>query len=273
MFPNENTAYVARVADQPSSTGSLIYNTIYRELGLNALYLQMNSIPAMELATGIRSLRLRGCTVVGVNARDVLPFLDTLDVHAERAGAVNTIVNDSGRLIGYKTDGPALLDALAGATALKGKDIVVLGAGKLVKELGLVLDGTGVRSVTIYNRNKEKGLDRCRETGFSYGGEIQHLTDAAGDIFVNASDVGAAWCKVSDLFPLPFIDRFEVIMDVTFKPTTTSLQENAASLGKIVVPGVQMFALQGKRQIDLYFGAKASETRLRELIRKEFEGA
>jgi len=197
-------------------------------------------------------------------------LLDDLDPHAREVGAVNTVVNEDGFWKGYKTDGPALLDVLSEAAALSGRRIVVLGAGKLVRELAIVLRHSRVSQVQVYNRDEEKGAALCREVGFQFMGGPSELSRADGDIFINATDVGALWCETKDVFPEEMVKRFDVVMDVTFKPTRTALGDKAVALGKTFVPGWRMFAYQGFRQVKLYLGVEPSINRLCELILQEF---
>lgn len=270
MFPNGDTTYIGRVADKRSSRASAIYNTIYQEMGLNALFLQFGSTDSASVASSLKGLGFRGSVVVGCHAKGILPYLDEVDDHARRAGSVNTLVVNDMILRGYKTDGPALIDSIEEVTTLNGKRVVILGAGKLVREISYLLLLKQVREVIIYNRTIEKAKQLCSDTGFTLGGSVADLAAASGDVFINATDVGAAWCDTKDVFPLGFVDRFHVVMDVTFTPFSTRLQENATRLEKIVVPGWRMFAHQGARQTALFFGVQPPLDRLCELIKAEF---
>jgi shikimate dehydrogenase len=272
MFANSKTLLVCRVRDEANDVGSHIYNSIYQELGLNAVYLQFGTKDSKGFADALRTLNFSGCTVVGSHSKNIIPYLDELDPHAEKIGHINTLTNRNGHLKGYKTDGSGLIDAIQEVTSIEGKKVVVLGAGALTKELSYLLPSSKPRSVTIYNRTEDKARKLCESSNFSFGGGTQELLQAEGDIFINATDVGANFCDTKDIFPEEFIKKFETIADVTYLPFSTPLQEKAGKLKKKVVPGWRMFAHQGARQVKLYVGANASIDRLCELIKEEFGG-
>ena len=270
FIPDDKTIFIGRVNDKRNGTGSTIYNTLYREMGLNAVYLQFESNDSESFAKGLRALGIKGCTVVGTHSKAIIPYLDDLDSHAEAVGSVNTVVNDNGKLCGYKTDGPALIAAIKEKTTLKRKKIVMLGAGKLGKEVLLRLKHENPSEVIIFNRTIEKGEALGKEFDVRFGGSIDAMYDESGDIFINATHVGAAFCDTKDIFPEDFLQNFDLIMDVTFIPFSTPLQDKASKLGKIVIPGWRMFAYQGMRQVELYTGQVPSIERLCELIKEEF---
>lgn len=269
MIPNDETILIGRVANQKSNTGSYIYNTLYRELGANALYLQFGTEDSEGFLQCLRNLNFRGCTVVGKHSQAILPFLDDVAGHAKHVAAVNTIVNDNGKWTGYKTDGPAMILAIKELTTIKGKNVVILGAGKIVKELSYLIFTESPSMVTVFNRTLKNLELVTAGSHYIAGGGLEELMNASGDIFINATDIGASPADLN-FFSEDFINRFSVIFDATFKPFTTPLQEKAKKLGKIVIPGWKMFAYQGFQQVEYYLQIRPSINRLSELIREEF---
>ena len=264
------TQYVARLSDQRSDTGSTIYNRLYAELGLNAIYLQFGGVAPEAFCSALRALDFRGATVVGSYSRSVLPFLDGLDQHAESVGAVNSLVYADGGLNGYKTDGPALVDSLAEITEIQGKAIVIVGAGKLAREFGIVLGARGLspKSVDVFNRTRAKADALAAEFGWN-AHELADVEGSEGDILMNVSDLGASWCETAWDWPQDLVARFDAVVDVTFRPLTSRLVEDAKRLGKAVVDGADMFTRQGARQVELYLGVSPEKARLRQLVLEE----
>lgn len=112
---------------------------------------------AEKLSFAINKLRQPqnlGANVTTPYKEAVLLFLDEVDNFASFAGAVNTIVNRDGRLVGCNTDGHGFLRALRQDAKFEpgNKWAVVLGAGGAARAVSLVLLREGVSSLTIANR-------------------------------------------------------------------------------------------------------------------------
>jgi shikimate dehydrogenase len=110
------------------SLSPIIHNGAFRRMGLNAAYLAFEVKNLEEALQGIKGLGLRGVSVTIPYKTEVIPFLDEVDGVAGKINAVNTIVNEGGRLIGYNTDGCGALEALEENIDLKKKKILILGA-------------------------------------------------------------------------------------------------------------------------------------------------
>ena len=117
---------------------------------LDVQYHARETEPA-KLETAVE--QLRRSTVLGANVtvpykEKVIPLLDELGELAERIGAVNTIANRDGRLIGYNTDATGFLKALRqqGRFEPSGKRVVLIGAGGVARAAGFMLTKAGVCS-------------------------------------------------------------------------------------------------------------------------------
>src|ERR1700688_4199915 len=96
----------------PVSTGAAMHLAGYRALGLAFTYVPFKVTDLAGALTGMRALGIRGFGVSMPFKQDVVPLLDALDPLAARIGAVNTVVNDGGRLTGYNTDALGAVRAL-----------------------------------------------------------------------------------------------------------------------------------------------------------------
>src|SRR4030043_936566 len=119
----------------------ILHNGAFKRLGRNAVYLAFEVKYLEEALKGIRGLGLKGVSVTIPFKTDVIPFLDKVEGLAKKIGAVNTIVNRGGRLIGYNTDCDGALEALEEKMNLRGKRIVFLGAGGAARAIGFCLKG------------------------------------------------------------------------------------------------------------------------------------
>ncbi|NCC36600.1 MAG: hypothetical protein EOM24_31995 [Chloroflexia bacterium] len=98
-------------------------------MGLNYCYVAFNVTSVSDAIIGMRALNIRGFSVTIPHKLEVMKYLDEIDDVAQRIGAVNTIVNSSGKLKGYNTDWQGLVRCIEGHTTLAGKRISLLGAG------------------------------------------------------------------------------------------------------------------------------------------------
>ena len=103
------------------SLSPVMHNAAFSERDLNAVYLAFETRDIEGCLKGIKALGIRGMSVTMPHKSAVIPFLDEVDGLAERLGAVNTIVNDEGRLFGCNTDAVGALKALEEKTELSGK--------------------------------------------------------------------------------------------------------------------------------------------------------
>ena len=85
-----------------------------------------------------------------------MEYLDEVDETAASIGAVNTIVNNNGKLTGYNTDCRGAIAALMTQTTIQGKSIALIGAGGAARAIGFGLVTAGGR-VTILNRSRTSG--------------------------------------------------------------------------------------------------------------------
>ena len=117
------------------SLSPAIHNAAFEAMGLNFVYVAFSVTDVAGCLAGMRALPgFRGMSVTIPHKRAVMRHLDSISPMAERVGAVNTIINDGGRLSGDTTDGPGTLRAFAEAgITLAGKRILFLGAGGAVR--------------------------------------------------------------------------------------------------------------------------------------------
>ncbi len=145
------------------SRSPAMQNAAFAALGIDAHY-DLWPTPLETLPGRVASLRMPevwGANVTIPHKRAVMPLLDEIALTATRVGAVNTIVNVNGRLVGHNTDVGGLVEALREAgyagfeTGWSGAGGVVLGAGGAARAAIIALWQQGARTVHIAARNGE----------------------------------------------------------------------------------------------------------------------
>lgn len=235
-----------------------MHNAAFRDIGLNYCYVPflvhpdslVNAVPA------IKALNLAGVNVTVPHKEKVIPLLDEVNQEAAFIGAVNTIVNSDGRLIGYNTDGRGFMQSLAEKNiSLEGKDVVIVGAGGASRAISYyICQKAG--SLSIYDIDKEK-LEKLVKDLQQISKSVSTLTKTTGldrfHIIINATPLGL---KEED--PLPFdasqLSKEQVICDLVYKKTR--LMEEASKKGCVNLHGLGMLLWQGVLAFELWTGIR-----------------
>ncbi len=145
------------------SVSPAMHNAAYSEANLNYIYIAFK-IGKNTLKTaleGLKALNVKGINVTIPHKVSVIPFLDELDEKAKMIGAVNTIVNQDGKLKGFNTDGVGALKALT-IERVKGKNIVILGAGGAARAIAYTL-ARRCSKLVLLNRTSSKAKQLAEE--------------------------------------------------------------------------------------------------------------
>jgi len=240
----------------------IMHNTAFEVTGVNAIYLAFETKDAEGCVRGMRALGIKGMSVALPFKSEVLPYLDDVDGMAEKIGAVNTIVNNNGRLIGYNTDALGALKALQDVVDLSGMSCLLVGAGGAARAIGFVLREEGVR-LTVANRSPERGMELARslQSPFVPLGDLRGI-DA--DILIQTTSVGMY--PHTDQCPIPedLIKGDVVVMDIIYNPIETRVLKVARAHGSKTINGLSMFINQGAEQFRLWTGL---EPPLREMTK------
>lgn len=193
----------------------------------------------------------------------IMPLLDEIVPAARAIGAVNTVVNRGGRLIGHNTD----VTGFGGALRLEagfdpaGKRVALLGAGGAARGVLKGLVDAGAAHVTIANRTLERAQHLARELGQGRahavaldGDELRHVLPTC-HLLVNATSVGMhAPAAPADPAALP---PHAVVYDVIYTPAETELLRLARARGLPAYNGLSMLVYQGGDAFELFTGRPA----------------
>ncbi len=235
-----------------------MHNAAFKELGLNYCYVPFLVHPDyLENAVkAIKALNLSGVNVTVPHKEKVVPLLDEINEEASFIGAVNTIVNSGGRLIGYNTDGRGFMQSLSeNGVSVEGKDIVIIGAGGASRAISYYLSQKA-KILYLYDIDKDKveklvyDLKKIRST-------VSTIDDVSGidrfHIIINATPLGL---KKED--PLPFnislLTKKQTVCDLIYKKTR--LLEQAEKKGCVTLDGLGMLLWQGVFAFELWTGKK-----------------
>ncbi|HEX5797088.1 MAG TPA: shikimate dehydrogenase, partial [Candidatus Saccharimonadales bacterium] len=249
------------------SLSPLIHNYGYKLLDIDDEFEYVaEKVTAEELKDFIIRIREENITGVSLTMPHkelVLSILNKLDKTAKQIGAVNTIVNENGNLIGYNTDWQGAVKPLEKLTSLKHKRAAIIGAGGTAKAFVYGLSQAGCE-VTVYNRTASKAKELAEKFGCAYAGldKIGKIKEA--DIICNTTSVGMD--EEKSPIDSSLISPHQIIFDVVYSPLETKLIKDAKAKGAKTIYGIEMLLHQAFEQFKLFTGKDAPEESMREYL-------
>ena len=249
---NRETRLCISLSARPGDFGTRLHNFLYARLQLNYVYKAFATRDLPGAVAGMRALGIRGSAVSMPFKEAVMAHLDRIDPAAARIGAVNTIVNDEGTLVGLNTDYLAIRRLFADRAVPAEARIAVFGSGGMAKAIGAALADSGYRQIAIVARNEKTGRALAERHGGRWLPDWPAGVDF--DVLVNASPVGMA--PQADQCPCPeaVIASARYVVDAVSIPVRTRLIQAAERLGKNTVTGFEITVLQSLEQFKLYTG-------------------
>ena len=239
-----------------STVSPIMHNAGFVHLGLDYVYVAFEPEDIAAAVLALRALDIRGSSVSKPFKEAILPFLDDLDDTARAIGAVNTVHNDRGRLVGYNSDWVGALRALREVTEIRAKRVAILGAGGAARAVAYALKEQHA-AVTVFNRSVDRASRLAADLGVLSGGALSDFSPEHFDILVNATSVGfTPHSSESPLDPRQ-LDGHLVVLDAVFNPARTKLLDDAKQHGATTISGLRMLVHQGAFQFELFTAAEA----------------
>jgi shikimate dehydrogenase len=261
------------------SKSPIMLNRAFEEAGLNAAYVAFHIGPGQlkDAVGGIRALQFRGVNVTIPHKVEVMDYIDEISEGARIIGAVNTIVNDNGRLIGHNTDGIGYVRSLKEETGidLKGKKVLMVGAGGAARGVGYALAQEGAEHIYIANRTREKAVELAQsmsEFTATSGMSLDELAEVAGDVGLIVNNTSVGMHPHVDAVPMDttLIREHVVVSDLVYNPIITRFLREAQSRGAAIHSGLGMFIYQGAYAFEYWTGTPAPVAAMRQVVIDSF---
>ena len=268
------------------SKSPVLHNISLEAAGLDACYvpLLVNDIGEFLSTPLFTSDSFMGFSVTIPHKELAVMWCEELDPVAKKIGAVNTLVRlPGGNFKGYNTDYSAAITTIERAyaahlsgntcdteTVLRGKTIIVVGAGGAARGLAFGAAFKGAGRIIIANRS----FERAQALALACGGEAVTLDDirsgaVKGDVLANTTSLGMYPDSV-DITPVPKealqAAGFKVVFDAVYNPLETRLLREAKECGCTQASGLDMFVGQAAQQFELFTGKKAAEALMRKAV-------
>ncbi|MBQ8519527.1 MAG: shikimate dehydrogenase [Agathobacter sp.] len=280
-----HTRLLALIGSPVGHSGSpAMYNYSFEKLGLDYAYVafDVKEDGVKEALNAMRLFNMRGMNVTMPDKVEAARYMDELSPAAQIIGAVNTIVNEDGKLIGHMTDGEGFVNNLKDhGVSIVGKKMVVAGGGGAATAIQVQCALDGAKEITIFNK-KDSFFARTLATAEKIKAAVptcvvnvydiddadklkDELADA--DIFVNATIVGMKPMEDQSIIKdTSWLRTDLVVADIVYNPEETKLLREAKAAGCTCVGGKGMLVWQGASAFQLYTGMEMPVEDVKELL-------
>lgn len=251
------------------SLSPIMHNAAFRHLKIDAVYVafKVEKGKLESAIKGMRSLGIHGMNVTMPHKTAVIDYLDEVDPAAKFVGAVNTVLNNEGKLVGFNTDGVGAIKALKEkGVKPKGKKFLLLGAGgagraiafQLAREADelIILNRDAYKARLLADTLQKKFDNKIVGSGLSYDMLKKRLRDV--DVLINATPVGMYPHHDDETLVEKDLLRPELtVMDIVYDPIETRLLKDAKSVGAKVIHGTEMLVFQGAASFEIWWNQPA----------------
>jgi shikimate dehydrogenase len=259
-----------------------MHNAAFKKLGLDACYVPFRVQPSRlrDAVKAVVPLGLCGLNITVPHKENVIAGLDQLSEEARLIGAVNTIEVRDGSLIGHNTDGRGFIRSLRDEARFdpKGETVLIVGSGGAARAVGFCLALAKAGKIALYDVDAGKAAalarDIRRKTGIvAEALSARFLVPVAEEArcVINATPLGL---KKND--PLPFgkelIRPHHLVCDLVYNPPETALLRAAKARGARRLPGIGMLLYQGVIAFELWTGAKAPVSAMKNALARQIAG-
>lgn len=261
FLPGLTGCFAQPVAENPTV---VMVEAAYRHHGLHFRYVNCEIAPEdlKDAVKGAKAMGWRGFNCSLPHKVAVIEFLDEVGASAAVIGAVNTVINQDGRLIGENTDGKGFVKGLSEVTSPVGKRVVLFGAGGAARAVGVEMALAGASHIIVVNRGKERGTDLVNllnnktptQAVYEAWDTIYSIPEDT-DIVINVTSLGL-YPNVDEKLAINFdtLKTNMVVADGIPNPPRTHLIREAERRGCATVDGLEMLVNQGVIGIKYWTG-------------------
>lgn len=283
MEINGHTQMLCLIGSPVGHSGSpVMYNYSFQKLGIDCAYLafDIKEEQTEEAFKALRLLNVKGFNITMPCKTAALHCCDELSKAAELIGAVNTVVNENGRLIGHNTDGMGWVrNCRENGVEITGKKMTIAGSGGAATAIEITCALEGIREMSIFAlkdsfyANAQATVEKIRANVPDCVVNLYDLADkekfyqeiAGSDIFANATRVGMKPMDGQSLIEDMSVFRKDlVVADVVYNPKVTKLLADARAAGCKTIGGQGMLLWQGAVAFKLYTGQEMPAKEVRE---------
>ena len=241
-----------------------IHNAAFRQLGLDHTYIAYR-IPAGELSAGIgalKKIKISGFNVTIPHKIEMMKFLDEMDTTCKVIGAVNTVLNEDGKLKGYNTDMIGFLDPIKKRNlTIKDSQVMLLGAGGAARAIITGMVKEKASKITIVNRTLENAK-KISEFAKKIGGNVDVVSlqeanelNSEHKFIINSTPIGMK--DEPSPISADSINENSIVYDIVYQPMNTDLIKKSKENGATVIYGYEMLLSQAACSFEIWHKTEA----------------
>lgn len=241
-----------------------MHNCAFKELKINDVYLafELKENQFSDFIRSVKTLNIKGFNVSMPYKTKIIPYLDELTESAKLCGAVNTVKNRDGYLVGHITDGEGLYNAILNkGWHVESEKIVVLGAGGAANAIIVQLACQGAKEIVVYNRSdkaKIREFNKCLKSNIMLKlFDEEKLKNDLKDAYMLIHTTSVGMCPHIDECLITKDDTLSShlkVIDVIYNPKETKLLKMAKNLGLECMNGEAMLLYQGASSFKFWTG-------------------
>ncbi|WFD08989.1 shikimate dehydrogenase [Tepidibacter hydrothermalis] len=258
-----------------------IHNTLFEKYDINSKYIcfDVDKDCLKEAVNSIKALKIKGSNVTVPHKVDIMEYLDEIDINAKLIGAVNTIKNDNGKLIGYNTDGIGFVNSVIGkGYKIQDKNVMILGAGGAARSIAVEIANNNAKSIEIRNRT----LDKAESIAITINENFKSIVKIGDinitkedleniDILINTTSLGMS--PHIDKIPIDDtinIDKDILVCDIVYNPKETRFLKWAKENNLNTLGGIDMLINQALEAFYIWTEVKPDRECLYEVEQLRF---
>ncbi|MEK3853067.1 shikimate dehydrogenase [Cytobacillus sp. FSL H8-0458] len=262
------------------SMSPAMHNDLFEFYSIDAHYqpFHISSENLTDAIKGFRAIGIAGFNVTVPHKEAIIPLLDELDPLAEAIGAVNTVKNQDGKLIGYNTDGSGFVKGLLNQKqSINDKKVLIVGAGGAARGIYFTIAKEGPELMDICNRTPQRAEQILNDCPFKVPARVLNRQEAEEslekyDLIVQTTSIGMhpeisrIPLSVHKLKPGAFVS------DIIYNPLQTRLLKDAVENGAGIQNGIDMFVYQGALAFEMWTGIEPDIERMRQKVLNQLGG-
>ena len=269
------------------SLSPIIHNNFFKLNNLNNIYLAFD-IDEGEIKNTIHALKainVQGFNVTIPYKIKIMNSLDEISKEAKLIGAVNTVKNENGKLIGYNTDGLGFLKSLEDKNIdIKNKNVLVIGAGGAANAICTSLALAGINKIYINNRNIDKAKKLAKKLkiqfpnlNVNYGDlSLNNVFKEEIHMVINCTSVG----MYPNIDEIPILlngfSKDLIVYDIVYKPSKTKFLKIGEDNGYTTIGGLSMLINQGLYSEKIWLDKEIKNTfgncdKIKRILKKHVE--
>lgn len=251
------------------SYSPFVQNVAFELKDMDYIYLPFD-VPTSNLKSALRgmvSLGINGFNITIPHKENILQYMNNVSEEASIIGAINTVVNDMGKLSGFNTDVNGLMETLSPfKDDISGNDVCVIGAGGAARAaIYTLIRHFKPAKIYIINRTEQRAealkyyfKDKMKFDAFKtkelFPPDLVE-TFRSSKLIINSTSVGMYPDIDDSITDLPeSFSKDQIVFDMVYNPLKTNLIKLASLQGSIVLDGLKMLVYQAAKSFELWTG-------------------